>query len=230
MSVLDKAESLDGYREACNESEPNKKARQGQRYELASISKTAEKFLIEAVESLPLLKGSEIVILNSSADNGFPHTRPPNYICLPASMCSEGPASQTFKTTLIHEAVHIHQRRFKGLWENSVKRAGWTPVSKGTIPDEFLERQRLNPDTLGVPFYAFNGHHIPLALFSQSPTLQGAHVKWFDTRTGTLYNDAPKEFVKKYGPNIHQPEHPYEIYAELFSERPGTIDEQLSNI
>jgi len=230
MSVLDKAERLDGYLQACNESEPNAKARKGQVYELASISKTAEKFLTEAVQSLPLLKGSEMVILNSSADNGFPHTRPPNYICLPASMCTEGPASQSFKTTLVHEAVHIHQRNFKSLWESSVKRAGWTPVPKGTIPDEFLERLRLNPDTLGVPFYAFNERHIPLPLFSQSPSLQGTHVKWFDTRTGTLYNDAPKEFIKKYGANIHQPEHPYEIYAELFSSKPGTIETQLSNI
>jgi hypothetical protein len=230
MSVLDKAESLDGYRQACNESEPNRRARQGHIYELASISKTAETFLIEAVQSLPLLKGSEMVIINSTADNGFPHTRPPNYICLPASMCQESPASISFKTTLIHEAIHIHQRKYKGVWESSLRRAGWTPVSSGTIPDEFLERLRLNPDTIGLPFYAFNKYHIPLPLFSPVPTLQGTQVKWFDTRTGALYNDAPKEFIKKYGANINQPEHPYEIYAELFSTKNDDILALLANI
>ena len=230
MSVLDKAERLDGYRQACNESEPNRIARQGQIYELASISKTAETFLIEAVQSLPILKGSEIVIINSTADNGFPHTRPPNYICLPVSMCQEGPASAAFKTTLIHEAIHIHQRKYKGVWESSLRRAGWTPVPAGTIPAEFLERIRLNPDTLGVPFYAFNQYHIPLPLFSPAPSLQSTQVKWFDTRTGTLYNEAPRDFIKKYGSNINQPEHPYEIYAELFSTKNSDILELLANI
>ena len=230
MSVLDKAESLDGYREACLTSEPNAAARRGQRYELASISKTAETFLIEAVESLPLLKGSEMVILDSTADNGFPHTRPPNYICLPASMCAEAPASATFKETLVHEAIHLHQRRYKGVWEASLKRAGWSPVPKGTIPDECLERLRLNPDTIGVPFYSFNKYYIPLPLFGPIPALNTAKVEWLDTRTGALFHEAPKEFLRKYGANINQPEHPYEIYAELFSKRKEDILECLSNI
>jgi hypothetical protein len=232
MSVLDKAESLDGYRTACKESQPNAEAREGQLYELASISKSAETFLTEAVRSIPLLKGCEIVILDSSADNGFPHTRPPNYICLPASMCKEAPATDNFKETLLHEAIHIHQRQKRALWDASLRRAGWTPVPAGTIPQEFLDRIRLNPDTLGIPFFAFNEYHIPLPLFPPvRPSLQNAQVKWFDRRTGSLFHEPPKEFVKKYGTNIHQPEHPYEIYAELFSaKKSNDISEALSKI
>ena len=230
MNVLDKAEALDGYRKACEESEPHAKARATHRYELATISPTAQNFLIEAVRSIPLLKGTEMVILDSSADNGFPHTRPPNYIFLPASMCAESPATNTFKETLLHEAIHIHQRRYKGVWESSLKRAGWTPVPKGTIPDEFLARLRLNPDTIGVPFYAFNNYHIPLPLFGPTPSLQTTTVQWFDTRMGSLFHEPPKEFTKKYGPNINQPEHPYEIYAEIFASKKGDILDLLANI
>jgi hypothetical protein len=114
-----------------------------------------------------------------------------------------------------------------------LKRAGWTPVPAGSIPQEFLNRIRLNPDTLGVPFFAFNEHHVPLPLYPPSlrPSLQNAQVKWFDIRTGSLFHEPPKEFLKKYGANIHQPEHPYYIYAELFSEsKVNDISTALSNI
>jgi hypothetical protein len=232
MSVLDIAERIDGYRTACYESEPNAESRKGQKYELATITKTAENFLVEAVQNIPILKGCDMVIIDSSADNGMPHTRPPNYVCLPASMCKESAASDTFKNTLIHEGIHVHQRKNKGLWESALKRAGWTPVAKGIIPADVLSRIRLNPDTIGIPFYAFNEHHIPLPLFppNSRATFNSVQIKWFDTRSGALYNEAPKEFIKKYGGNINQPEHPYEIYAEIFSNKNEDITTALSNI
>jgi hypothetical protein len=43
-------------------------------------------------------------------------------------------------------------------------------------------------------------------------------IEWLDLRIGSLFHEAPKEFREKYGSTIHQPEHPYEIYAEIFSE------------
>jgi hypothetical protein len=230
MNVLERAESIDGYLKACNNSQPNFVARQNYSYELANISKKAETFLIDAVKSIPLLKGVEIVVLDSTAEAGFPHTRPPNYICLPASMCTEAPATDTFKTTLIHEGIHIHQRRFKSIWQSFLLSAGWTPIEREQIPHKFLDSLRLNPDTIGIPLYAFHKYHVPLPLFSQSttPTLKTANVGWYDTRAGVLFHHPPKEFIAKYGADINQPEHPYEIYAELFSDAGlRTIDQVL---
>jgi hypothetical protein len=237
MNVLDIAEQKDGYLEACNNSTPNAEARRNYNYDLSKISTKAEDFLIQAVQDIPLLKGCEIVILDSTADAGFPHTRPQNYICLPESMCKESSATDTFKTTLIHEGIHINQRKNRAFWEFSLNSAGWTPVEKGQIPDKFLDSIRLNPDTIGIPFYAFNRFHIPLPLFPPStirPTLQNAEVKWYDTRTKSLFHEPPKEFINKYGNNIRQSEHPYEIYAELFSDAGITTSDgvlkALSNI
>jgi hypothetical protein len=230
MNVLERTESIDGYRKACNNSRPNSIARQNYKYELATISQKAETFLIEAVRSIPLLKGVEIVILDSSADSGFPHTRPYNYLCLPAYMCAEAPATETFKTTLIHEGIHIHQRKFKTVWEPFFMAVGWTPIEREQIPDKFLKLLRLNPDTIGVPLYAFNKYHVPLPLFSESttPSFQTVQVGWYDIRAGVLFHHPPKEFIKKYGNNINQPEHPYEIYAELFSDAGlRTVDQVL---
>jgi hypothetical protein len=61
---------------------------------------------------------------------------------------------------------------------------------------------------------------VPLPLFRpyRKPTLANAEIEWLDIRSGTLFPKAPRSFLEKYGGGIHQPEHPYEIYAEKFSE------------
>jgi hypothetical protein len=82
------------------------------------------------------------------------------------------------------------------------------------------ERTRINPDTMATPFWAWETYLVPLPLFRpyRRPTLANAVVEWYDIRSGTLAQDFPKTFLAKYGKGIHQPEHPYEIYAEKFSE------------
>jgi hypothetical protein len=214
------AEALDGYRAACRKNAMNWAARDGQGYEMATISDKATNFLQTAADSLEILEGSEIVILNSGADNGFPHTRPPNYICLPASLCTEKEATKEFRITLAHEAIHVHQRMNSDLWRNFVEREGWSQVSSETVPAEFRERARINPDTMACPFWAWESYMVPLPVFRpyRKPTLGNAEVEWLDMRSGTLFKDAPRTFLAKYGARIQQPEHPYEIYAEKFSE------------
>ena len=214
------SEALDGYRAACRKNTMNWAAREGQGYEMATISDKATNFLQVAANSLEILGGSEIVILNSEADNGFPHTRPPNFICLPASICKEREATKEFRITLAHEAIHVHQRMHPDLWGRFVEREGWSQVFSETVPAEFRERTRINPDTMACPFWAWESYMIPLPLFRpyRKPTLANAEIEWLDTRSGTLFKDAPRTFLAKYGAQIHQPEHPYEIYAEKFSE------------
>jgi hypothetical protein len=141
-------------------------------------------------------------------------------------MCTEN-ISRTFKITLIHEAIHIHQRAHLSEWNAACERVGWTPVDSARIPDEFRERVRINPDTMATPFWAWQSHHVPLPLFHGTPRLQGTNIQWLDLRMGALFHDAPKSFVKLYGESMHQPEHPYEIYAELFSDKYYTTGDSI---
>jgi len=216
MEVIDIAESIDSYREACNENEANRLARKGHVYELSEITPAAAAALQAAAAEIPLLDTCELVILDSSADSGFPHTRPNNFICLPANMCTER-VSQEFKVTLLHEAIHIHQRNHVSEWNNGCSRAGWKPIPSDRIPSKFVERVRINPDTMSTPFWAWDTHHVPLPLFKATPRLNDAPIQWLDLRNDTLFHTPPPSFVKMYGSSVHQPEHPYEIYAENFS-------------
>lgn len=232
MDVLERAEAIDGYRRTCSRNPLNAKAREGHDYELSNITVKAYNFLRNAIDDYPLLQGSEFAILDSTADAGFPHTRPNNLICLPNSLCKEAPATNNFRITLLHEGMHIHQRKFKSEWDRAMERAGWTPISKDRIPEEFRDKVRINPDTMMSPFWAFKKFHVPLPMFrKENPKLNDAVVEWMDIRTGALFHDPPKVFTEKYGKSIHQPEHPYEIYAELFSEAKYiSSDEVLENL
>jgi hypothetical protein len=220
MDYLAAAEALDGYRAACKKNAMNWEARDGQGYEMDTISDTATKFLQMAAGSIPLLVGSKIVILNSEADNGFPHTRPPNLICIPASLCKESEATRQFRITLAHEAIHVHQRKRSDLWFRFVAREGWSWIPSETIPSELHKRVRINPDTIDSPFWAWDTYLVPLPLFRpyRTATLSNAVIEWYDIRSGSLTQKFPPSFLAKYGAEIQQPEHPYEIYAEKFSE------------
>ena len=222
MSVLETAETLDGYRAACATNPYNPAAREGQIYELETISPTALFYLQGAIEAVPYVRPCQFAILDSSADQGFPHTRPPATICIPASMCKESRASPDFVEMLRHEGIHIHQRKYPAEWLTALRRIGWTPVPADTIPPEFRSRLRINPDTMITPFWAWKRFHVPLPLFKLDPlptSLHDATVQWMDLRSGALFRAPPSSFTQTYGERIQQPEHPYEIYAELLSKR-----------
>ena len=221
MDVLKAAEKLDSYQARCAANIFNREARETYEYTLDTISPKAAKSLQQAAQDIELLDTCEIVILDKTADNGFPHTRPHNLICIPSNMCLETPASKEFKEMLVHEAIHVHQRRYQKAWDKALEKRGWTPVPAEILPPEFVERARINPDTMYTPFWAWELYHVPLPLFKRSgtPSLASATVEWLDMRSLVLHHDPPASFVKVYGPSIGQPEHPYEIYAELFSAR-----------
>jgi hypothetical protein len=226
---LVKAEMIDQYRRSCRSNKMNWAVREGQGYELSSISTKATSFLSDCVNSIPLYENMEIAILNSEADGGLPHTRPPNIVCLPEYLCRELPASREFRTTLLHEAIHVHQRHDPEIWERFCIREGWSPVSKQVIPEEFREKCRINPDTISRPFWAWESYHVPLPMFlsHRLTNISNTEIEWLDTRTMTVHHNPPPSFVKKYGQNFDQPEHPYEIYAEMFSEEGISKKEDL---
>lgn len=212
-SLLDKAEALDSYRFRCRENEFNNMGRSGNQYIFH-----ADPVLQEKAESClakyEVGKGCRVITLHPSADEGFPHTRPPNLICLPTSYHSE------LEETMLHEALHIHQRNNPDLWIAYSIRQGWWPVSSWEVPDRWRDRCRINPDTITRPFWSWQNRWIPLPLFVSEarPLLSRCDIRWFDMEKGVLETKIPDSFTKRYG-IISQPEHPYETGAVELSRR-----------
>jgi len=199
----------------------NAAARVNDEYELDRISNTAASFLQQAAAEIPLLSSCEIAILDSSADGGLPHTRPPKLICLPAKLCKAEPASDDFKTTLLHEGIHVHQRMYSHIWKKALNAAGWKEIPREKIPEELVQKIRINPDTLASPYWAWDGQ-IPIPIFENliSPQLSGARTEWYDLSTGAVFHKPPQSLLDSgsgSGSSSAELEHPYELYAYKFS-------------
>lgn len=225
MDVLELAESLDSYRTKCAASYINSAARYRDIYELDSISKSATSFLQrEAAKSPFIASNCEIAILDSSADSGLPHTRPPNLICLPAAMCKAEGISDEFKTTLLHEGIHVHQRLYPDIWKKACTSAGWKEIPREKIPEEFAKITRLNPDTMASPYWAWD-NQVPIPVFPNliSPKLSSTKIQWYDLSTEATFHKPPQSLLSKVkgasDNTITELEHPYELYAYEFSKK-----------
>lgn len=216
--ILGRAEAIDAYQSLCKESGPNRIARKGDLYEPYFLPAHEANRLRNLIRRIPLLNNCEVIVLHSSADNGYPHTRPEAVVCMPENSII-GVSDEELSETLRHEAMHIHQRRFPDAWVAKSIREGWTPVKLERIPLRFRELCRLNPDTFyATPFWAWEKHSVPLPMFktAQPNSLGDMRIEWYDLRTGAVFHDAPPSFVARYG-NAFQIEHPYELLAVEFA-------------
>ncbi len=213
--ALNRAEALDRYRVACAVSPPNAAARRTSHYTPFFVSRPEVERLLGLADQIPLLAEADILVLHPSAENGFPHTRAPNLVCLPASVITNS-TDAALADTLRHEAIHLHQRANPILWSAATAREGWRAIPEAQIPLRFREQCRINPDTMSPqPFWAWETYHVPLPLFtSDNPSsLADIQIKWFDLRSGVLHSSPPFSFEERYGSDPPQPEHPWELLA-----------------
>jgi hypothetical protein len=217
MEQLSKAERIDHFFEQVGKNPVNARARQHLSY--AAMRQETEPFLLH----------TEIVTMHPSAEAGMPHTRPPNLICMPTYFPEERK-----EMTLHHELIHIDQRRRKYKWDAFFEREGWKPLSEQDIPLRWLQRCRLNPDTIDDRFWAWQGKYVPLPMFERDdkPDLRHVSIQWWDRDTGIRQSNPPLSFQQRYGSSPSQPEHPRELAAvELASifTTPSDIDRYLNS-
>ena len=179
LILLDKADKLDGYVTACKESPINSAARKFCQYIPWNDQSLAKK-----VET----KNVKVIIMTPSAEGGMPHTRAPNIICLPAYF-PEDRLSETIR----HELVHIDQRTNIVKWQKKLLLEGWSPVSESELPEEWVKRCRLNPDTFDARFWAWEGRHVPMPLFDRED--KDNKFVGNDTRPDTALTDISLEIV-----------------------------------
>ena len=151
MELLDEAERKDGYRAACHANLLNDRARERQEYSF--YPDPLGKRISSIAATYEIAKGSQIVTLHPSADNGYPHTRP-GIMCFPVRPYTTSQLTET----VLHEALHLHQRNNLDLWTTYSVKQGWWPVPKEVLPEKWRLRCRINPDTM---------YTISLSLFSK---------------------------------------------------------------
>lgn len=205
---VEKAEKADNFFAKVAASQVNTLARQKCSYTLwndQSLARKAEKLLDPEDKAFV-----SIVILHPTAEGGMPHTRP-GLICLPAHY----PESR-LEETIRHEMIHISQKRQPSLWKTRAEMEGWVQINENDIPQEWLSRTRLNPDTASVRFLAWRGRHVPLPLFirEDKPELRDIQVRWYDMAEGIVKSTPPTTFTQAYGTlGASSVEHPYELWA-----------------
>lgn len=214
-AALAKAEAHDGYLAAVAACPVNAAARRFDRYTPFFAEKEDVERLLKEIGRVETLRTADVIVMNETADNGYPHTRAPNIVVLPVKTIVST-TTEELAETLRHEGLHIHQRKNLSLWTAACMREGWQPVPQGQIPLRFRERCRINPDTFSPqPFWGWEGVHVPLPLFTTDTpkSLADIDVKWFDLRNQTLYSSPPPSFQARYGGAPPQPEHPFELLA-----------------
>lgn len=217
MEQLAKAERMDHFFEQIKGSPVNRRAREPLSY--VSMSEQTE----------PYLLNTEIVTMHPTAEAGMPHTRPPNLICMPKYFPDEQK-----EHTLHHELIHIDQRNRRYKWDAFFEREGWKPVGEQEIPYRWLQRCRMNPDTIDDRFWAWQGRYVPLPMYERDdrPDLRQVIIQWWDKETGIKQNTPPLSFQQRYGSRPSQPEHPRELaaveLARIFT-TPSDIDRYLNS-
>jgi hypothetical protein len=207
---LNIAERIDGYRTAVDTSTMNRKARTGQVY-AAEINLVG----LEIKESPKPWWSGQVLWLNGSADGGLPHTRPPGYICLPSTI-----NKASLDKTLLHERVHLSQRRYVKEWNAFFEKEWKMKVWSGSLPEKLEESRRLNPDLMQVPFYIWRDKWVTYGAFNdtQNPTLQNASTVWYDIETKVTSKMPPTGWTDFFGPLISD-EHPWETSAYLVTDK-----------
>ena len=210
LEALHRAEQIDGYRTAVNESSLNRLARSKQTYMPAVYSQTLSIPPADPTQPWP---NGQVVWMDPTADGGLPHTRAPYFICLPTTIL---PSS--LNQTLTHERIHVSQRLHPDAWIALMKTSWSMTPWNGSLPEELEFRHRINPDLYNAPRFIWKNQWVPFAIFQSTdhPDLSEINLIWWDDSSRTIHRDPPPGWTNFFGSNPSG-EHPYEIAAYLLA-------------
>lgn len=160
----------------------------------------------KVVESMRDAVPWKIVILDERAENGWPHTHG-DIICIPKTFRS----LKNFVQTLVHERVHVIQRRRPDLFSDiAIESWGMSRISFDEFePSDALPFRRSNPDLDGY-LYARKDGVVPISLFD---SIEAAEERGLNASAIRFFKNGV-EIEESNG----EEEHPYETQAYLIAE------------
>lgn len=222
--ALEAAELEDKYIYCCNRSPLNRTARASCIYkpwamsaaEFANKGAAFKQLFIELSNRAPILPTGRvnIIIMEPSADDGLPHTRAPNIICLPYNALK----SAALLSTLFHELVHIFQRENPVMVDALYKNV-WRCMKAGSVANI---GERINPDGMELYYYMMRNDWFVRNHFlrEDKPQLANVRPRFYNIQTGASTTIVPKEFTDFFGKYARGSalEHPHEIMAYMWTD------------
>lgn len=178
--------------------------------------------------------------VSDEVDFGFPHTHE-DTIFLPQNFLN-GPIDDFFIQTLVHELVHVWQRKMPLEFEN-LYTIHWNFIRTNRVCgiNEYLSRSRTNPD-IGHLFYIFQENILPMSLYNTNTNTKAVSTEFigipvelnnkpdggYKIKTDEmpkLLVDIPefKNYFKVTNNHYHPDELSAELIAQLFMKRDNKV-------
>jgi len=167
---------------------------------------------------IPLKNGVMLHIVNDVYMEGLPHTQDANTIVLPMRVYN----SARREKTIVHEGVHIDQRRNPDKWYTFYKTM-WDYDIRSNAPEQLRSYSvalRPNPDTEMAPWAVWKERYVFFPVYGEERKLKTAKIVVYDLQT-SAFIDPPEEWKTEFceaGNCPNQWEHPHEMAAEFITE------------
>jgi hypothetical protein len=161
-----------------------------------------------------------IEVVSDTCKEGMPHTTDENTIRMPLSVWN----GSNRESILIHERVHLSQKRNPELWAEFYRRHWDYEIFSsvpGGVPSVYVENRRPNPDTNAAPWAIWRRRYLFFPTYEHAgvPRLKNAQVQVWDMDEKRLV-PIPEAWYAQFCVNRelpHQYEHPHELSAEFLT-------------
>ena len=159
-----------------------------------------------------------VEIIDDTCQEGLSHTTDSETIRMTEASWNSARRDEI----LVHERVHLDQKRYPEAWKDFYHRVWNYEISNNPPPelsDEVRSKLRPNPDTSKEPWAIWRQRFVFFPVYDEGRTLRHAPVKIWDMFTKS-YVDIPAEWKAEFCDEAgcpHQYEHPHELAAELLT-------------
>jgi len=186
------------------------------------VGSTVERFdECTVIERIPTKNGI-IEIVNDECKEGLPHTTDSNTIRMTRAKYTNG----NLEKLLVHERVHLDQKRNPEKWLDFYKRQwDYEVFQESPLPAIYTQRLRPNPDTALNPWSIWRNRYVFFPYAEEGTKLGDAVVKVWDIAEHKFVA-VPDQWKARFcdvNGCPHQYEHPHEISAEFLTKRPNSF-------